>query len=494
MDWSLACTRSAHCGRDGCRLVADVSLILASRRGHVVAPAGCGKTELIARSVASPAEKPTLILTHTTAGVAALRQRLKRDGVPSSHYRLNTIAGWALGLISMFPTRAGFRQDPLAAPNYSQIQAAIGRLCQSGHITRELQATYGRLLVDEYQDCSVTQHSIVSGIADAIPTVIFGDPMQAIFGFGGDALADWHSEVVAKFPEIGRLTTPWRWSNAGTEDLGQWLLGAREALSKGLSVDLRSCPNRIFWHPIGADINATITEQVRVQFDISRNSPNESILIIGDPIRAGSRHDYASRAAGVSVVEPVDFRDIVNTAENMDGLSGNALLQACIAFLTQVMTNVYGDRLQQRIQSIQADRNRTPPTPQELAAITLSNQGGYPQAIAFLKSMASDRERRVYRHSAFNIMIEALTMATGGGIDLRSAIAMLRERNRQAGRVVPSKAVGSTLLLKGLEAQHVVILDADQPRSAMSRQHLYVALTRGARSVHIFSRRPSLPA
>jgi hypothetical protein len=474
--------------------VVDVPQILGASRGHVVAPAGCGKTELIARSVATPGPKPTLILTHTTAGVAALRQRLKRDGVPAGHYRLNTIAGWALSMVSMFPERAGFRQDPLAAPNYAQVQSAIGRLCQSGNVTREIQATYGRLLVDEYQDCSVTQHAIVSGIANAIPTVVFGDPMQAIFGFGADPLADWHSDVTGAFPELGRLSTPWRWSNVGANDLGLWLLGARETLSQGAPIDLRTCPNGVFWHQIGSDTNATIAEQIRVQFEISRRNTNESILIVGDPMRAGARHDYASRAAGVSVVEPVDFRDVVGAAENMDGLTGEALLQACIAFLILVMTNVYGDRLQQRIQSIRAGRHRSPPNPQELAGIALFERGAYPQAIAFLKSMASDRERRIYRHSAFGIMIEALSMAASGKVDLRSAIAMLRERNRQAGRIVPSKAVGSTLLLKGLEAQHVIILDADQPGAAMSRQHLYVALTRGARSAHIFSRRPVLPA
>lgn len=478
----------------GRQLVADVRLILGAHRGHIIAPAGCGKTELIARSAAIPEPKPTLILTHTTAGVAALRQRLKRDGVPANQYRLNTIAGWALSLISMFPERAGFRHDPLAAPNYSQVQAAIGRLCLSGHVTTEIRATYSRLLVDEYQDCSVTQHAIVSGIADAIPTVVFGDPMQAIFGFGADPLADWASDVTATFPELGRLSTPWRWSNTGADDLGNWLLGARETLSRGAPIDVRTCPNRIFWHPIGSDASATIAEQIGVQFDISKRCPNESILIVGDPMRAGARHDYASRAAGVSVVEPVDFRDVVGAAEKMDGLNGEGLLQACIAFLILVMTNVYGDRLQQRIQSIRANRNRTPANPQELAAIALFEHGAYPQAIAFLKSMAADRERRVYRHSAFNIMIEALNMATGGQVDLRSAIAMLRERNRQAGRVVPPKAVGSTLLLKGLEAQHVIILDADQPGASMSRQHLYVALTRGARSVHVFSRSPIMPA
>jgi DNA helicase-2/ATP-dependent DNA helicase PcrA len=43
--------------------------------------------------------------------------------------------------------------------------------------------------------------------------------------------------------------------------------------------------------------------------------------------------------------------------------------------------------------------------------------------------------------------------------------------------------VGSTLLLKGLEADVAVILNSE----LMDRQHLYVAMTRGARKLVICS-------
>ena len=50
------------------------------------------------------------------------------------------------------------------------------------------------------------------------------------------------------------------------------------------------------------------------------------------------------------------------------------------------------------------------------------------------------------------------------------------ERNRHFGRPVSHRAVGSTLLLKGLEADIAVILHPE----LMERSNLYVALTRGA--------------
>ncbi len=81
--------------------------LLAIDRGIVTAPAGCGKTQLIAEALTRhTATKPILVLTHTNAGVVALRGRLDRAGVPSKAYRLSTIDGWAMRLISTFPARS----------------------------------------------------------------------------------------------------------------------------------------------------------------------------------------------------------------------------------------------------------------------------------------------------------------------------------------------------------------------------------------------------
>jgi hypothetical protein len=472
----------------------SVAEVLNARCGHVVAPAGCGKTELIINSIASPTEKPALVLTHTTAGVAALRHRLKKAGVASANYRLNTIAGWALTILSMFPERSGYQHNPIDSPDYRQIQIAVSNLCQSGDITSELRSTYSRLLVDEYQDCSVSQHGIVTGIANAIPTIVFGDPMQAIFGFGGDPLPDWVTAVGSAFPLLGELNTPWRWNNASANELGTWLLAARHTLVSGGSIDLRTCPSRVSWHPLSHDRNANLTAQIAAQYAIANAHPKEALLIIGDSRQVSSRHNYASRSKGVGVVERVDFPDTVGFAAQMTDRTGEPLLQSCIGFLIKVMTNVYGDVLQTRIQSILAGRNRNPPTQQELTAIALYQGGGLAEAADFLSSMAADRNRRIYRMSAFNIMLDALrSTVTTPSVNLNGTIAQLREQRRHAGSSIPSKAVGSTLLLKGLEADHVLILDADNPTDIMTKEHLYVALTRGAKSITIFSRNPVLP-
>jgi chromosomal replication initiation ATPase DnaA len=62
--------------------VAELPEVLAAYNGsgYVVAPAGFGKTHLIAAAL-HYAEKRQLVLTHTYAGVNALRRKLRQERV-----------------------------------------------------------------------------------------------------------------------------------------------------------------------------------------------------------------------------------------------------------------------------------------------------------------------------------------------------------------------------------------------------------------------------
>ena len=226
--------------------------LLAIDRGTVTAPAGCGKTHLIAEALTRHGgDKPILVLTHTNAGVVALRGRLHKAGVPTNAYRLSTIDGWAMRLISTFPQRSGHDPDllKLARPrtDYPNIRVAAARLLKAEHVSDVLKASYARLIVDEYQDCSIRQHAVAYYAAQTLPTCVLGDPMQAIFGFGCDDLASWDKDVCSHFPLAGELTTPWRWINAGAEPLGQWLLDVRGKLIRGEPIDLGAAPTGVAW-------------------------------------------------------------------------------------------------------------------------------------------------------------------------------------------------------------------------------------------------------
>ncbi|MZR63525.1 UvrD-helicase domain-containing protein [Alcanivorax sp. DP30] len=475
--------------------MSDARTVLASHRGLVEAPAGCGKTQLIVEVLDQASELQTLVLTHTSAGVAALRNRLLARGVPKNRYKVATIDSWVIHTIGCYPQCAEYVLDPNHIDYLLTRQAAI-RLCNNETVGSIIKANYGRLLVDEYQDCSISQHALISALSNILPTVVFGDPLQAIFGFGGDALPHWGNEVLAFYPHLGTMGTPWRWNNSGAGELGAWLLQVRQSLIAGQSIDLRTCPNFIEWLPIPANPAEFIQAQINIQISISNQFPGDNILIIGDSINPDTRHSYASRARGVQVVETVDLRDTLDHVRNINNKIGAPLLEAILGFLRNVMVNVDGNRMLTRIQSIMNGRNRTPPTPQENAAVGLCQNGGYSEALMFIESMSQDTNRRVYRGTPFRLLVEALKrVSSDPSMDLVDVFISMREQRRHAGRMVKGKSVGSTLLLKGLEADHVIILDADHPdpRRKMDAKHLYVALTRGAKSVKIFSRSPILP-
>ena len=65
------------------------------------------------------------------------------------------------------------------------------------HIDSLLVASYGRVIVDEFQDCDVVQHSIVSRPTELLPVAVLGDPLQQIFTFN-EAMPTWE-DVQKKF-------------------------------------------------------------------------------------------------------------------------------------------------------------------------------------------------------------------------------------------------------------------------------------------------------
>ena len=75
--------------------------------GYVLAPAGYGKTHLIAESTARSAGRQ-LILTHTYAGVNALRRKMRVLGVGDQLHHIDTIASWVLRLSRSYSGTSGW--------------------------------------------------------------------------------------------------------------------------------------------------------------------------------------------------------------------------------------------------------------------------------------------------------------------------------------------------------------------------------------------------
>lgn len=181
----------------------DAVALCRSDRGSVVAAAGCGKTQLIARAVAME-DGRSLVLTHTHAGVKALRDRLKRLRIDRDRARVETIAGWCLRYARAYPGGAGSAcPEPTGAEWNDIYRGALQLLKGVRAVRRVIEASYSGVFVDEYQDCTEVQHQLVSAVADIIPCRVLGDPLQGIFGFAGGNLS-WASDVEAVFPSLGQ--------------------------------------------------------------------------------------------------------------------------------------------------------------------------------------------------------------------------------------------------------------------------------------------------
>jgi DNA helicase-2/ATP-dependent DNA helicase PcrA len=392
-------------------------------------------------------------------------------------------------LIAMFPARSAHAPEllQLARPrtDYPKIRVAAAMLLEAGHVNDILAASYERLIVDEYQDCSIRQHAVVAQAAQTLPTCVLGDPMQAIFGFGTDDLAKWEGDIIANFPLAGELDTPWRWIIADTEPLGRWLLDVRAKLLRGDPIDLRSAPAGVSW------IELDGTEDHRRRLKAARVRPPNGqgcVLIIGDSMNPDGQRQFASQTPGAITVEAVDLRDLVGFAKDFEPNAPDAL-ERLAYFAQRVMRNVGAADLVRRVQSLQRGTARNSPSDVEAVALSFVRDPSHGAAVDVLIEISKEGGVSTHRPAVLRACIMALQLCDGTeALSFHDAAIRIREQNRLVGRPLPQRAVGSTLLLKGLEADVAVILNAD----ALDARNLYVAMTRGAKAIVVCSKQQTL--
>jgi hypothetical protein len=458
-----------------------VEAFLDSNRALVVAAAGCGKTELIARTVAHPRSERQLVLTHTHAGVAALKRRFDLLRVPPEKYRLDTIAGWCLMYATAYPNLSGLSADGDANPHWPSVYPAslgvVGRVLGR----RVVAASYDGVLVDEYQDCSASQHMVVAALAETVPCRVVGDPLQAIFGFRrDDPMVAW-PDVEAFFQRMPDLETPWRWGSANRH-LGEWLIDARRQLllNGQLTID-RSAP--VEWVRWDGDAEleccrtwlGTHTDRVVA----IKKWPTDCIRVAA---RLGGRFE---------VVEAFDDADLPALADSATTASGYEIVGLVHGYVRERMTGVGPDlddlvsavaegRSTHRFRTHLDHRDRlervaVSPTPENL--------------VALLEGFRHQRGWWIYRPEGWYQLRSALQECDGIGLgNLPEAVAAVRTRARHRGRHAPRRTLGTTLLVKGLEFDDAMVLGAD----SLSVNDLYVAITRASRSLRILSCRTTV--
>ena len=464
-------------------------------KGYVLAPAGYGKTHLIAMAV-NAATKRQLILTHTFAGVNSIKTKMTALGVPSTKYQIDTIASWSLRFCLAYPKTSGWEVEHPTSAQWDKLYECCSGLLGKRFVQRIVSATYGGVYVDEYQDCSDLQHGLVCAFAEFLPCRILGDPMQAIFDFGGDKgkPVDWTTSVYPTFTCLGRLETSWRWKKNGDPNLGVWLQKVRETLERGqkfdLLNDLPACVKHIQTTP-----GLLASKQYSSLMSLLGNQESVIALHGGAPQSKNKTHLLAKSTNGkFSSIEEVEGKDLhlfikklVTVETTQQGfLLAIDFAKKCFTGVGRVLTagTKRGEVAKQR-------KDTKYPLILHAANAYLDNsQSVYLRA--FFLAIKDNPETSAYRRDLLYRFLNVLDIhIDGGGETLKDTANIYQRSMRLTGRPINyHKLISTTLLVKGLEYDHAVILDAD----TLDAKDLYVAMTRGAKTLTIVSEQRYLPA
>lgn len=464
-------------------------------KGYVIAPAGYGKTHLIAMAVKA-ATKRQLVLTHTFAGVNSIKTKMKKLGAPASKCQIDTIASWSLRLCLAYPKTSGWKEEHPTGKQWSKLYECCTELLGKQFIRRVVAATYAGVYVDEYQDCSDLQHSLVCAFAEFMPCRILGDPMQAIFDFGGDEgkPVDWTASVYPTFTCLGQLETPWRWRTTGDPELGAWLKKARETLEQGQKIDisngLPACVKRVQTAP-----EFLASKQYSSLMDLLGHQESVIAIHCGDKQSKNKTHLLARTMGGrFSSIEEVEGKDLhsfikklVTAKTTQQGfLLALEFSKKCFTGVGEILTagTKRGEVAKQR----KGSKN-----PLVLhAANAYLKEPTAAHLKGFFLALKANPDTSAYRRDLLYRFLNVLEIhISGGGATLQEAAKLYQRDLRHAGRPISHrKLIGTTLLVKGLEYDHAVILDTD----TLDAKDLYVAMTRGSKSLTIIGFKHELPA
>ena len=463
-----------------------------SEKGYVIAPAGFGKTHLIADAV-KISEGRQLILTHTHAGVDALKKKLQKLDVPSAKYHVDTIASYALKLCLSYPQTADWNIEvPSSGEEWEELCLKCTALVGNGFIKRVLCASYEGIYVDEYQDCMQSHHNMLLAFAETLPLRILGDPLQAIFdGIGGQNAVNWDTQLVPHFKRLGELDTPHRWVHDGDPALGQWLRGLRGDIEAGNDINIQNdLPSSVTLQIVSSD--EELRNQQVTTCKWGGQSKNGRVIAIhkGDNTHKAKSHILAKQTGGVfSSIEEVEGKRLVSFVKGYSSKdTAQERLLCTIEFMKEKCFSGVNDALSAATKrgehaTIQANTKN----PQVVQAANDFLETPTPHKLyIFIEGLKEASETTLYARDLFYRLLKALTInKTDPTLTLEEAATLFQKQFRHTGRPISyPKLIGTTLLVKGQEYDHAIVLDAD----SLSKKDLYVALTRGSKSLTIISK------
>ena len=462
---------------------AELDKIMHMPSAAIIAPAGHGKTEMIAEIV-QYAKGKQLLLTHTNAGVDAIEKRLQKRNVSKEKYTVTTIAAFCIKWCLSYDHTGIFDKSlsPLSGSKeaktyYAQLYSGAKRIFSTSWAGSVLKATYAGIVVDEYQDCIQVQHEIVLAMNKHLPVIVLGDPMQGIFSFAGD-LVDWsHLE----FPVMDLKTKPWRWNKCNPE-LGEYLITVRKTLLPTLNN--QCCVLQI--SPENKNVEVIAPSDFTGYSHLKELSQYSSVVYITKWPQ--QQLNFCMQTPGIfQYDEKQDCDELFEYANMFDITAGTDLALYAIRFAAICSTGVgkelksYIDRLKansfdfSRIKKNTGFRDIVYETAPNLTKETV---------LKMLTWFSESKEFKQYRSELMSEMIRSVKYAIDHDITIFDAANHIRKDSDLQKRYTSFKFLSSrTLLSKGLEFDCVII----DMTTHLPAKDFYVAMTRAMKKIYIIS-------
>ena len=459
-------------------------------KGYVVAPAGYGKTHLIAEAVGSASAGTELVLTHTYAGVNAIKGKLRKLGVEPNRFAVDTIASWCLRLCSAYPERSDWHVEQPDGQEWLELYAKTRTFLEKDFVKRIIRCSYSGVYIDEYQDCTSSQHAIVLQLAEILSCRVLGDPLQGIFDIGAEQLVDWPTQVLPHFEHLGELDIPWRWREIGDPELGDWLNNVRQNLDAGVAIDLSAeKPASVSVHITNSDEELR-NKQINVckYFNLA-DGENAIAIHKGDNQYKAKCQKLAKNTSGsFSSIEEVEGKRLLQFVRALDQIdnASDRLLALQEFARAKCMSGVNSAlSLGTRRGEVVVIRGNTKNPALVEAANRYLEDPKPTYMINFLKCLSNAPEVVVYARDLFYRVLRVFGINADNPDETITEAAIRFQREfRHSGRPIRyPKLIGTTLLVKGLEFDHAIVLDA----ASLSKKDLYVAMTRGSKSLTIIS-------
>jgi len=482
---------------------------ISAKKSLLKAPAGYGKTYTLAECIKyCPDNQKQLILTHTNAGIASINEKLRALKIDSSKCHINTICGFAQKYVLSLCKAS----DLPPQENKQYFETVVEKATDLFHlesVERIIECSYHGLFVDEYQDCSTSQHKMIMAIAEVLPTHILGDPMQGIFNFNG-TLVDIEVDLMDIEYQLS-LDTPWRWRKDGNNnELGECLKQIRTILdSENREIDLNVFHKKgLFYYQFSQkdiyDSNTDYSSYLRGIIANNRDLEElDSLLILVPNVFTSSRIDarallkaridYANQ---LTLLEAIDEKDHYDVSFQIDRIveTINVIPQKIKELKEIVFTPLFNKTELNKWFSKNILIRKTDPYRDNYLLLKnlfeiFFNEPSIKVLYAIIRFMKDDLKLRSKRVELLNSIIKALNTAIIEKITVYEAMKQQKNRIRCVGRKIFGKCLGTTLLTKGLEFDTVVILNA---HLFDSYKHFYVAITRACKKLIIFSEKSLL--